>query len=449
MTIWRAFALWIVRLASSLVILCAGLLPLYAEGLQPMRLVRSLQALQDNVAAGQSGAAQSLVRFLTKAGDDFAQVPLEEWEKESNLYALLVYLFNGGNPKVVEPILRRSAGGIIDQNLLEGAMAYIRHDRRAFAQAFKTFPGEETAPIDKKWPIALSLSILLNVAEDSRSTGSEEEVAQLDRIRLLAPGTLYEEAAIRRELAPVIQTGDTPLLLLLTRNYAERFSRSPYAIAFWQQFAFEVPKLDEKLTDDQLLLLVSYAPLQAQFVTYTRISRSALIAARMERAQFSASQAMALASQLQIDDTTLKFYYAASLVGSLRVEEGDAMLKRIPVSALSLRDQPLFDAAGNVAKIVLADLSLPKKFKVEEVMPLGSKAALSSDLVSLPLASGVETIEDAIYAYRENDKATLPAQAIEEKVNQRLQNTAQFIACTEKKIEQVDQLLKEQARGKY
>ena len=57
-------------------------------------------------------------------------------------------------------------------------------------------------------------------------------IAVLDWARLVAPGGLVEEAALRREIALLAEAQDTPRVALLTRQYATRFGASLYAAGF-------------------------------------------------------------------------------------------------------------------------------------------------------------------------------------------------------------------------
>ena len=62
-------------------------------------------------------------------------------------------------------------------------------------------------------------------------------VADLDWARLVAPGGLVEEAALRREIALLAEARAAPRVALLTRQYADRFSASPYAPDFFRDLA--------------------------------------------------------------------------------------------------------------------------------------------------------------------------------------------------------------------
>ena len=62
-------------------------------------------------------------------------------------------------------------------------------------------------------------------------------LAYLDDARLLAPGTLIEEAAFRRQIALIASAGDGERYEMMVARYLRRFPNSVYAGNFRQQFA--------------------------------------------------------------------------------------------------------------------------------------------------------------------------------------------------------------------
>ena len=66
----------------------------------------------------------------------------------------------------------------------------------------------------------------------------------LDLARLLAPGTLVEEGALRRQIFVVAQGGDATRFEALSIQYLRRFRRSVYAGNFRQRFAAALTRLD-------------------------------------------------------------------------------------------------------------------------------------------------------------------------------------------------------------
>ena len=79
----------------------------------------------------------------------------------------------------------------------------------------------------------------LDLADDE----PEVAVALLDRARLLSPGTLVEEAALRRSIAIAATLGDTGRFLMASEQYVRGYLRSPYASQFADAFVAGVVTL--------------------------------------------------------------------------------------------------------------------------------------------------------------------------------------------------------------
>ena len=74
-----------------------------------------------------------------------------------------------------------------------------------------------------------------SVIETDRDSAKAIEL--LDLARLLAPGTLVEEAALRREIMLEADQHQVERVALLARQYASRFGASVYAEGFLQTLA--------------------------------------------------------------------------------------------------------------------------------------------------------------------------------------------------------------------
>jgi len=314
----------------------------------PYEMLRSLHHLQDDVAAGKADALTKQADALAAFGARLHQTDLSAFNDARNIYALITYLFIGGDPDIVASLLQEIPEGLVSQYLVEGALAYAYNRRDDFLDTFSAFSLEE-----KGWPEALCLSIYLSLIPDQISKDPMSASARLDYIRLMAPGSLFEETAIRRQLRLAATLYDVKKINLLVRNYANRFSNSSYASSFWNEFAYVAPMIDSRLTDASLDRLISLVPLRIQYLTYLYIARTALIDGRVERAFHGARQADNLAMKLKIDNTAARFYYAASQVATPAAPRAIKMLQAIRADDLEERDRPLLDAARFIAKGVV------------------------------------------------------------------------------------------------
>lgn len=397
------------------------------SALGPVQLVRSLESLQDDIAGGQPGALQMQPRVLADIGEKFLTEDPATWENAQNLYAALTYLFNGGNPNVVETILKNAPEGVVPNNYITGALAYAHHKKNAFLKAFENLPEN-----DDQIPASLLLSITLSTVADLAEADPGKTSERLNWVRLAAPGSLFEEAAIRRQIKVATMIGDQKLFRLLTRNYVTRFSQSPYANEFWRDFAVSLSLMDNQLDDKQLSEFVDYAPKTIQLVIYLRISRAALIDARMPRAHFGAEKALDLAHNLNVDDTSARLYYAASAVGSTAAEDAGEMLKTISVNDLSAKDRPLLMAAKAVAKGVVLDTTILPKSQDEE--DEDDDQSTLKEAVGVPLDQVGKKVTGPLPVPTESSTGESDEKKTAGEIDQFMQQTKQ-------KIDDVDKLL--------
>ncbi|AQX23118.1 chemotaxis protein MotC [Bartonella sp. Coyote22sub2] len=379
---------------------------------EPVHLVRSLQNLQDKIISGQEEELQKQLQLLGEIGDKFLTFDASVWKDKNNLYALLIYLFNGGNPRVVQSILEKYGKGVISENVMDGALAYASHKKTTFLKTYTQLTEEDIRSIPPALFASVVLSTVVNIIEKDPALA----LKQLDQVRLFAPGTLFEEGAIRRELKVASMLGEIDLLALLIRHYVHRFWKSPYAYDFWHEFIPAVLRLDEKLSIDQLEALLAYAPTKVQFMAYMAVSRAALIDARMEKAKLSAQKALTLAHEIGVDDTSVRLYYAMSLSGSIAAQEALQMIQNIIYKDLSEKDRFLFIAAQAVAQRVV---SFPLDVLKEK---------------NTQIASQLQSHKELKLTLEKDDKQKNTASLIEAEMKQ-------FIQHTQEKINEIDQLL--------
>src|SRR5690606_30870102 len=194
-------------------------------GLQPYQIVRSLELVQDRLAGGDHASQPMQRKLLEMIDARFTTREGSRFENELNRRALLVYAMSGGNPVTVEAALARLGRDDPSRKLGESILFYVNGKPKQAIDAFAT--------VD---PMAYSADIAMYLALVKGSILTETEPAQalalLDRARLLAPGTLVEEAALRRSVAVAAKLGDAERFLRLSEQYVRAYLRPPHAGRF-------------------------------------------------------------------------------------------------------------------------------------------------------------------------------------------------------------------------
>ncbi|RCW82261.1 chemotaxis protein MotC [Phyllobacterium bourgognense] len=313
---------------------------------EPYMLVRSMRMLQDQVASGKPEALPMLNRVLGHIAAQLQLAKPEVWSKPANVYAIFIYLLNGGNPQVVRTILASANLGQVDPKLVAGSLAYADGDTLRIIENFQELPPNV--------PIELVASIYLVTATQLAGIDAATALKRLDYIRLNAPGTLLEEAALRRGLMIAARLGDKDKVRLMARNYLQRFAFSPYSEDFFRQLVDALMVIKHKISNAEIEEMASLAWPGARLPFYLRMARGAIVDGDMGRARFASQQAEALATVLKADDTQARLYLAVSNVGSDKTGEAKTMLSQLPKDRLHGRDVELMEAATTMANKILA-----------------------------------------------------------------------------------------------
>ncbi|MEP7453726.1 chemotaxis protein MotC [Phyllobacterium sp. SB3] len=327
---------------------------------EPYLLVRSMRMLQDQVASGKPEALPMLNRVLAHISRQFKEAKPDAWDKPANAYALFIYLLNGGNPDVVRGIIATLKPDQVDPKLIAGSLAYADGDALRIVESFQELP--------PNLPTELNASIYLVTASQLASIDAITALKRLDYIRLNAPGTLLEEAALRRGLSIAADIGEKGKLISLARNYLQRFERSPYSEDFFRQLVDALLKLKGKVSDEEIRELAALAWPGARMPFYLRIARGSIVNGDLARARFASEEAAELAATLKADDTQAKLYLAVSNVGSDETGEASRILSNLPKDRLHGRDLKLLEAATAMAGKITAQ---------PEVMPVTAEPQAS------------------------------------------------------------------------
>ncbi len=342
--------------------------------LEPYKLVRSLRMLQDQVVAGKPEAVVMLNKLLGFVSADMGRASNDVWSNPENVYAAIIYLFNGGNPEAVRKVLADLKTDAVPPELVKGALAYASGQTIEVVKLF-------SVPLSPDVPAELKASIVLVTASQMTAFDPATALMRLDQVRLDAPGTLFEEAAIRRSMPIAAKLGDADKIRLLSRNYLQRFPRSPYMRDFMAQFVDAAVKLNDRIGNAELAKLIGSADPVMQYSLYLQIARGALVDGQTERARFMSAEAKKLADRLKADPTRANLYAAASDVASDSAGSALRELSQISPDKLQERDRKLLKAAEAVGTVVT---------RTPDALPPAKPALTERDVPPMAVADSQE-----------------------------------------------------------
>jgi chemotaxis protein MotC len=312
---------------------------------EPYKLMRTLQGLQEQIARGNvtaHNAQRSVIDHIT--AQFMAADPLV-WQERRNAHAAIAFALGGGPPQVLRHLVRLDPPPAVDRDLLTGALAYVEGREAEALEALggfdpTAFPGHLGAQL------AIVQSALFVRHNQDRA------VRLLAIARLLAPGTLIEEAALRREVFVEGQRGNIARLEFLSIQYLRRFRHSVYAGNFRQRFVVLLAQLDFAENVENFMRLESILAQmdgEGKRDLYLFFARHSMLNGRTELARLAASRAEELSAGGSAEEARAGFYDAASSLVTTDFEAAVERLLAIEPEKLPPADVPLLEAALDLA----------------------------------------------------------------------------------------------------
>ena len=321
------------------------------DRLQPYQMVRSLELVQDRIAGGDHAALPMQKKLLELIDARFRDAESAEFAERRNFEALMIYAMSGGNPSTLAASLAGLSLDPADTAAAAGVLNYlggnVAEARRAMATVDLSAHTQE---------VGAFLALIKGSVEASDS--ARAGMAMLDRARLLAPGTLIEEAALRRTLSLAVTADDPERFMLAAEQYARRFLRSPYAAQFAETFVSGILALKDSLDLARIEQAVSWMTQEQARTVYLRLARRAAIDGDATLLAFASTRAAGdIAQTPEGLDPRSELYASISSVTSETVEDVLNRLIELDASQLSSADRALLDAARTVATEVVAPVN--------------------------------------------------------------------------------------------
>jgi chemotaxis protein MotC len=317
------------------------------DNLMPYAMLRSLQFVQDSVTMGDHSATE-MQRFLLQTIDErLKSAPSAIFKDPRNVDAALVYAMSGGNPATLELLVARDVDGNFDSRVADILRKYLSGKGTLVAQSIAAM-----VPEYRGTRIGAYLALI-----GGNVTIPRDPVAALgfyDIARLEAPGTIVEEAALRRSLAIAVEDGDAGRGVEYAQRYARRFLHSPYASQFADLLVSLVVKRVDSIGHDTIEETFAMMDAERQKEAYLRLSRLAAISGKDSLARMAALKAKALSPDMPDQpQVQANLYESLSNIGTPDVVSAIETIGQIPEAQLSDRDRALRDAARAIADQVV------------------------------------------------------------------------------------------------
>jgi chemotaxis protein MotC len=308
----------------------------------PVAWVRTLQLLQDRVAAGSVVAHESLPLLIARINADLLKAAPAVWADRHNLRAAVVFALSGGGPAILRHLSVQDGLADPEAALAHGALAYIEGRE---AEARRLLAEVDTADM----PPTLAGAIGLTQASLTLGDNPIRALALLDRVRLLLPGTLAEEGALRREIFTLGQVGDLARFEALAIQYLRRFPHSIYAGNFRQRLAYQLSQFDidqDAARFAALNRILNELGPDSRRDLYLLIARTAIQEGKTAPTLLTADRALALCAPGSLEALQARLYRAAAEIVNLATfPAGLQTLRTLDRARLPARDAALLATA--------------------------------------------------------------------------------------------------------
>ncbi|MFM9938886.1 MAG: hypothetical protein ACKVP7_05255 [Hyphomicrobiaceae bacterium] len=337
----------------------------------PVQTVQTFTGLQERIVQGSREAAAAQVEAARDVNRVLHSLDMAVWDDVRNRQALIKFVLSGGAPDLLKTVLERIKLAEPELKLVRGSFAFAQGHRARALEFFDTVEPRTLVP-SLAGHVALVKALLL------RETDIARALSACDEARLLSPGTVIEEAALRSTIDLAIAIGDRPRFETAVRRLFQRFPNSVYAMKVDAQIAHVMAAadpaarpLDPRVLDVAAVQLpparsrMFFQDLAEASVRAGRLPMAILAAERLN--QVSAGDAQLLATSRAIDGAVRIFgaERAAALRHLLDLEAAD----------LPANIRQLIQAARELATIIEAPVD---RSLMREVSSTGPAAPSST-----------------------------------------------------------------------
>lgn len=339
---------------------------------QPFDYARELQVNQDYMLRGRDDALQRQSKLIGDIGEALRSAAPEVWKDERNARAAVIFACNGGGVAALREALGKGVLAKRYMDLVKGIVAYAEGRDE---QATELLSEVDASELDR----GIAGNVALIQAMLTMRSDKAAAIPFLDKARMLSPGTLVEESALRREVLILAGTGQPDRFMKLASQYFRRFDKSIFAAAFRRQFALDVGR--QNLGTDPALyravgVIVDTMSSAEQLETYLQLAKQALISGHLEMAKFASHRAVLLTKPDSGERARAQAYEAAAVAATTDAGEALRMIQSIDRSRLDSEEAELLSVSAALATKIRQEAAY--KGDVDEAPPQAVSKARST-----------------------------------------------------------------------
>ncbi len=297
---------------------------------QPFHAVRTLGLLQERIAQGDETAFAMQRDVVQEILGELKSFPPAVWREQRNRHALIKHALSGGDPEQLRAVHAQKLFTDAERPLAEGALAYAE-GQRSLALRHLDRVDVFTLPPSLAGHVALVKALVLANSDLTRV------IRLSDEARLLSPGTLVEETALRLAMEAAIAQSNRAKFEALASRYFRRFPRSPYLGAVIRPVAAAMVENgygEEAEGARWVHSVVHYLDPQKLVQFYAALAEIGLREAKLATTINATRMARKYARNGSLEYAWTQAYEGAALVIGLAPEEGLALLNAAEASGV-------------------------------------------------------------------------------------------------------------------
>lgn len=345
--------------------------------------LRLLQGIQERLAHGDEAAVPEQREVLISIGDELQKLRADHVSL-AEIYAATTYLLSGGRPGSVSGLVEKSGLPLSARKLIEGAILYSNGDPLGASDKIKNL-------VPAQFPAVLGGHLALVQARVSEGLSDDQRIELLKVTAYSLPGTLLEEAALRR----IMEIGANALredaFVKAAIRYQRRFANSLYNSEYRAALVDGVAQFEagKRPISEAALDQITFGHTAARRDDILqRLAEIGLRKGYRQLCQYAASRQRRLSVENSANWVRATSYIAACGVVE-HSAEAVTRIRSLDVSTLTARDKALHHAALKLAE----KSELKGLFDSEGTAPRSTTVDLPEDVKSL-LSSAGQDLED-------------------------------------------------------
>lgn len=285
---------------------------------RPIDIVRELQQAQELTVQGHPDGARKVVDALARMTLLIENAPRDVWKNPRNLHALAVYLFSGGSHRLARVATSQLDMGPEGRRLVLGAIAFAE-GKHTEAAGWLMELDPLGFPAHVGGHLALAQSALAGRGDP------EAQLRHLARARLLMPGSVIEETALRRSVEIAMAASMAPEALFFIDQHQRRFARSAYAANFARRSRAILVKLLTSSSPEVARgagAVAARSPESIRTLIITEAAHEALRAGSFQTLGVIARSALEFLPEGSRDANTARLYLAAAEILGPNYDDG-------------------------------------------------------------------------------------------------------------------------------